>query len=508
MMGVEKDLIDEVRSSLGAGARCPKHEQPYVLFNTNNQHLSCLECAFPIAQANQRRQGIVSLNSNHLMGELIRKFTGETDKKVHSLEQNITVCKKNMDLAQQVYSVLLTLLDKEFSEIFEALEKRKQQLRNTLESMLDDTLKSFTSKTHNLEFLRSCFLDSKELLSLQNTETDIQFLATYATLKDTLSKHNFQPSLLTKDHFNVLELRGQVKLKSDIENFGKIIRRSCLGKAGERPKSMPRPTRATGLFLNEKKGEFDPNEYQYYRTCAKSAEKLHKDSHIYHDILEHHSKLPSFSHPRNAKISNLPSPLASARIVDGDSSRRQGATPNLLSSRERVPSSRVSQGSRVMKNQTTKNSLNRALSKKELAVAVVPNSKEDRQKRRKMMSIDLYDGINARRKRTHTSSYSETMSKGSIHKKAERVENVEGLFEEFQTLECSNTDRIDEEVETSSDVYREVESMLSTIKRKEIIFPQGADLTSSLLFHDSSILRDKSLRVELSNFLPQGVKVY
>jgi len=471
----EGDFIAGVRGKLETATKCNKHNQPYLLFNTTTRQLTCVECVISTHRGSQGKPGLVSLKSaNNLISDLTRKLAQENDKKTKLFDQNIQICRKNTSKVRQVYENIFSTVDKEFQELAEALEKRRDSLKAILTSIMEDTLKELAERTRDLEFLRICLKESRDLYSHnQDLDSKVEYFAVYNTLIDTIQQYNYQPTLLTAEDFAGVQFKGQSQIKSEIESFGKVLHKT---QSPERSKSQPKSTTTMkGL--------------EYLLGKTESREKSR-------------DKNKTFRKDETINSSRYPS---TARAYTKEFSDKTHNTSKNLSTREDNSSrdmKRHQQQHKSNKSENAKNILNTLISQRHLNRSA---DKDDRQKRKKGLSLELSEE-KSRKKRAHVSSAQNTFFKKAQASLEAEKKKSEGLFEEIQLLECPTMTKLEDEVSISN-TYREVESVLSSIRRKDILLSKGLEPNNaSILFQDSDIIVEKAQLDDLCHMLPQGIK--
>jgi len=493
----EGDFISGVKGKLENATKCNKHNQPYLLFNTSTRQLTCVECVINTHRDAQGKPGLVSLKSaNNLINDITRKLAQENDKKTKLFDQNIQICKKNISKVRHFYENLVSTVDKEFQELAEALEKRRNLVKATVSTIMEDTLRELAERTRDLEFLRRCLKESRDSYSHnQDFESKVEYFAVYNTLIDTIQQYNYQPSLLEVEDFAHVQFKGQSKLRDEIESIGKIFQKDQSIDSIERPKSQSKSFSSSKGFDMSASGKQNKS-VERSETTIKIRERVERGNKTFR----------STTGRDEINVSRYP---ATARAYTKELSDKTHNTSKNLSTRE-DNTSRDPKKQKATKSDSAKKILDNLISQRHLNRSGSGN-KEDRHKRKKMLSLELSED-KGRKKRAHISAQNTFFKKAQasleIQQQQQKKKSDGGLFEEIQLLECPTMTKLEDEVSISN-TYREIESVLSSIRRKDILLSKGLEPNnSSTLFQDSNILVEKTKISDLCHMLPQGIKGY
>ena len=221
----ENELIPFVKDNLQFVTVCKEHKnQPLTLFNPITQQLACIECVYQQKESGAKKSAFVSFqNAFEQMSEHNKHFKRESQEKIIDLEKQLQVCSSNSVAIQENVDYFFTEIAKEFRELHEKLYERERQLVESLREAAEHRRTQLKTKMDNLEFLKICYQDAKEVDPNVSIEQCVHFYAVFNFLKNVQRSLN----LLHTEKFNrtnleQVEFPGGQDLRTLIEKFGKI----------------------------------------------------------------------------------------------------------------------------------------------------------------------------------------------------------------------------------------------------------------------------------------------
>jgi hypothetical protein len=167
-------------------------------------------------------------------------YKNEAKEKVVMLEETIKQAVSNVNKVQVAHENMVSHIRKEFNDLFEELKRRELFLLESVSNMMETELTTLKGRIEDLEFLKSCFRDAREVDPLQSIELGVHFYAVYNLLRATIKPFEFSGVTYGLDDFNLLEFGTRNLVKSEIANFGKFFNNKSPAK-----KYQQKPTLTT-----------------------------------------------------------------------------------------------------------------------------------------------------------------------------------------------------------------------------------------------------------------------
>jgi len=246
----DTDLMRMVQENLKYVTKCKIHNQNYSLFNPNTKQLCCIECLYNNPKQSHKKLQVLSLKTAYpIITESNRLYKAEAKEKVNILDENIKACVQNINTIGLAQEHLVSQIHKEFNELFEELKKREQFLLDSVQEVVENETRRIRNKMEDLEFLKSCFKDAREVDPQQSFELGVHFFAVYHMLKNIMKQYEIQAPLYTVDEFNMFDFGTRNIVKNEIANFGKFLNKS------PQKKKVPNPVRGNSTLRNRKRSE-------------------------------------------------------------------------------------------------------------------------------------------------------------------------------------------------------------------------------------------------------------
>ena len=226
----ETEFIRNIKQSLRGITKCKFHNQPYSLFCPSAKQLSCIECVYNVKHSNNsRKQTMISIKSAFpLIIETNKYYKVEAKEKIGMIDETVRICQQNWSILQNNLENTLMIINKEFHILQEELKNRQAQLVETITALVGSRIDEIKTTIEDVEFLKNCFKDAKEVDPQQSLELGVHFFAVFNLLKSSMKNQDYHNNnyLMANDDFNAIDFSNKGYLKNEIENFGKIIIKS------------------------------------------------------------------------------------------------------------------------------------------------------------------------------------------------------------------------------------------------------------------------------------------
>ena len=217
------NIVEQIKNNLQHVTRCRVHNQSYTLFNTMNKQFACIECVYSIPLQNKKQHTYISLkNAAATISEQNRIYKAEAVEKAKTLDENLHVCQASIQLLQQNFEHLLSLINKEFQALYEEMLARRELLVETARSITQSQINELEGKMQNLEFLNGCFKDARDIDPFQNFELGVHFYGVFNLLRNTMKSFDCHIQKPTTESLNIVEFPNRAETHMLLANYGKV----------------------------------------------------------------------------------------------------------------------------------------------------------------------------------------------------------------------------------------------------------------------------------------------
>lgn len=219
----DSDLISRIRDRLRFVTQCQDHNQPFTLLNPATKQLACMECVYSYQHSAKKQQAFISLkNAFSTISEQNRIFKTETKERISILDENLNQCLENKKALSHNFDFLSVMISKEFEIIYSELQARKELLIETARSLTQSKMDEMSLKGTDLEFLKGCFKDARDVDPFQNFELSVHFFAVFNLLRNTLKSYSYHCEPLSSEFLNIIEFPNRPEVQHILSTYGKV----------------------------------------------------------------------------------------------------------------------------------------------------------------------------------------------------------------------------------------------------------------------------------------------
>ena len=216
-------IIPFVKERIKYVTQCKEHNnQQLVFFNSLTKQLACVDCVYcEIGVGGKKSTYLPLQNAVNEISELNKAFKSEAQEKIYDIENQLHVYKANYSKIQENLNYMLESISSEFQDLYEELRIREAKLTEAIYEAASKQQGYIKGQIENLEFLKSCYRDAKEVNPNSSTEQCVHFYAVFNLLKNTNKSLDF-PEHITPETLDRIEFRTEKEIKELIANFGKL----------------------------------------------------------------------------------------------------------------------------------------------------------------------------------------------------------------------------------------------------------------------------------------------
>ena len=218
------DFIGAIQENLKFATSCREHgNQPLTLFNPITKQLACIQCVYQQKETISRKNNFMS--SQHAFTQLAEHtkfFKLEAQEKIFDIEKHLQACNSNIKARQENLKYYLKAIAQEFDDLRESLKQREMQLVEAIQAATDNQINNLITRKENLQYLKNCYLDAKEVDPSSTVEQCVHYYAVFNMLKNSMKSIGSLTEHLTPEQLDSVEFVGSKELRNSIGKYGKL----------------------------------------------------------------------------------------------------------------------------------------------------------------------------------------------------------------------------------------------------------------------------------------------
>ena len=219
----QQGLASFIQSNLQNVTRCKIHNQVYTLFNPVTRQFACIECVYSQQPHCKKQQSYISLrNAFPVITEQNRAYKNETKENIKLLDDNFNNCQTSIKMIKHNLEYMTNLVNKEFQILQEELVARKKHLIEAVKTISFNRINELEAKAEDLNFLRGCFKDARDVDPFQNFELGIHFFAVFNFLRNSFKNYDYRTEVPCKESLRFLEFPNRAEAHVLLANYGRV----------------------------------------------------------------------------------------------------------------------------------------------------------------------------------------------------------------------------------------------------------------------------------------------